>query len=276
MSEEGKSLTDTLMDKICRVQEILLTPFGEWSAIATEPTTLKDLYWGYIIPLAAIGPIASVFGVSFVGISGGSGVMYRLPLLPSLSMELVSYLCSLVGIFLLAVFVMLLAPAFGGQRDLIKALKLIAYSYTPAWLASFLYLAPDFALFGILFGFYGVYLLYVGLPILMSSTEDEAATAGFTVIIAICAAVVGITSDAIGTKSYGLTMSSFRKQVEQIQRTMGPEAAQPREVAKPQERARSTDRTRAVEQPPPRRTQPGDQTYEVPEIPEEIPHFMRR
>lgn len=276
MSEERKSLMNTLMDKICRVQEILLTPFGEWSAIATEPTSVKDLYWGYIIPLAAIGPIASVFGVSFVGISGGSGVMYRLPLLPSLSMEFVSYLCSLVGIFLLAVLVMLLAPVFGGKRDLTKALKLIAYSYTPVWLASFLYLAPDFALFGILFGFYGVYLLYIGLPVLMDSTNDEAATAGFAVLIAIGAAAVGITSDAIGTKSYGLTMSSFRKQVEQIQRTMGPEPAQPRERARPPERARSAERTRPIEQPPPRRPQPGDQTYEVPEIPEEIPHSMRR
>jgi hypothetical protein len=165
----------------------------------------------------------------------------------------------------------LLAPVFGGKRDLLSALKLIAYSYTPAWLASFLYLAPDFVLFGILFGFYGVYLLYVGLPILMDSANDEAVTAGFAVLIAIAAAAVGITSDAIGAKSYSLTMSSFRKQVEQIQRTMGPEPAQPRARARPPERAR------AVEQPlPPRRTQPGDQTYEVPEIPEEIPHFLRR
>ncbi len=42
-----------------RVKGILLTPKTEWPAIASEPTTVADLYKGYIIWLAAIPPLFS-------------------------------------------------------------------------------------------------------------------------------------------------------------------------------------------------------------------------
>ena len=44
---------------IARVKAILLTPKTEWPVIAGEPTTVADLYKGYIVWLAAIPPLAA-------------------------------------------------------------------------------------------------------------------------------------------------------------------------------------------------------------------------
>src|SRR3712207_8098540 len=41
---------------------------SEWEVIDVEPTTVADLYKGYIVPLAAIGPVAQAIGFSVFGI----------------------------------------------------------------------------------------------------------------------------------------------------------------------------------------------------------------
>src|SRR6266704_1281620 len=45
-----------------RAKNILLKPNAEWPVIAAETTSTGKLYTGYIVPLAAIGPIASIIG----------------------------------------------------------------------------------------------------------------------------------------------------------------------------------------------------------------------
>ena len=42
-----------------RVKNILLSPKTEWERIDAEPATVKGLYTGYAMILAAIGPIAA-------------------------------------------------------------------------------------------------------------------------------------------------------------------------------------------------------------------------
>ena len=49
---------DRAMALVDRVKNILLTPREEWQVIDAEPTTPAELYKEYIIPLAAIGPVA--------------------------------------------------------------------------------------------------------------------------------------------------------------------------------------------------------------------------
>jgi hypothetical protein len=57
------------MSIVERVKKILLQPKSEWQIIAAETTTIAKLYKGYIVPLVAIGPVASIIGMSVVGIS---------------------------------------------------------------------------------------------------------------------------------------------------------------------------------------------------------------
>jgi hypothetical protein len=49
---------ETPMNLVDRVKRILLAPRAEWAVIDNEPTTPAQLFTGYAMPLAAIGPIA--------------------------------------------------------------------------------------------------------------------------------------------------------------------------------------------------------------------------
>jgi hypothetical protein len=55
---------------------------------------------------------------------------------------IVSFVLSLVMVFLLALIVDALAPTFGGTKSQINALKLVAYSATAGWVASIATVIP--------------------------------------------------------------------------------------------------------------------------------------
>ena len=57
------------MNLIQRATNIILKPKSEWQVIAEEPAATAELYRGYVMPLAAIGPIAQFIGVSLIGVS---------------------------------------------------------------------------------------------------------------------------------------------------------------------------------------------------------------
>jgi hypothetical protein len=169
-----------------RVKRILLTPKEEWQVIDTEPATLASLYTGYIIPLAAIGPVAqaigySVFGVSFLGTT------YRTPMGSAITGAIVTFALTLVGVYVLALVIDALAPTFNGTRNQIQALKVATYSSTASWLAGIFALIPGLRVLGIL-GLYSLYLLYLGLPGLMKSPAEKAL--GYTVVVIIAAIVL--------------------------------------------------------------------------------------
>src|SRR2546430_4398016 len=45
-----------------RAQRLLLQPAQEWAAIAGEFTNAGTIYWRFLAPMAAIGPIAATAG----------------------------------------------------------------------------------------------------------------------------------------------------------------------------------------------------------------------
>jgi hypothetical protein len=163
-------------------KEILLHPKQEWRVIDGEPETVGGLYRKYIVPLAAIGPAAAFIGMSVFGLRVPFVGRYRMPVGSALASGIVRYVLALVGVFVLAVIIDALAPRFGGTSNRIQALKIAAYGSTAAWLAGAFALVPALAILGVL-GFYSLYLVYLGLPILMKTPEEKA--------VAYTAAVVG-------------------------------------------------------------------------------------
>jgi len=178
-----------------RVKNILLKPNAEWPVIAAETTSTAKLYTGYICPLAAIGPIASIIGMSLVGIDVGFLGTVRTPILSSVSYAVVAFILALVGVFVLGLIIDALAPTFSGQKNRCQALKVAAYSYTPAWLAGILGVIPMLSLLGVVAALYGLYLLYLGLPVLMKAPKEKAV--GYTAVVVICAIVLGVVLGAI-------------------------------------------------------------------------------
>ena len=176
-----------------RVKAILLQPRAEWPVIESEATGIASIYKSYILPLAAIGPVAGfihavVFGNSFFGIT------HRPSFLSALSTAVVSYIFTLIGVFLMALVIDFLAPRFGGTANRTNAFKLAAYSATAAWVAGAFQLIPGLGMLTLL-GLYGLYLLYVGIPVMMKAPEDKAVI--YTVAILAVGFVAGMIFSVI-------------------------------------------------------------------------------
>jgi len=174
------------MALVDRVKNILLTPRTEWQVIDAEQTTPAELYKQYIVPLAAVGPVASAIGALAFGYRG-FGLNYRPPVGTVLSSAVVTYLLTLGGVYVLALIIDALAPNFGGVKDQMQALKVAAYSSTASWVVGIFGLIPAMSVLGIL-GLYSLYLLYLGLPVLMKSPAEKAM--GYTAVVIIAAIVL--------------------------------------------------------------------------------------
>ncbi len=186
------------MNFIERVKGILLRPKEEWQTIAGETTTVADLYKNYVIPLAAIGPIASVIGMSIVGLSLPFVGTVRIPITTSIGSAVLHYILTLAGVYILALIIDALAPSFSGEKNLTQAFKVAVYSYTPGWVVGIFSIIPLLSVLGIL-GLYGLYLLYLGLPVLMKSPQEK--SVGYTIAV-IAAAIVIFVAIGIVSRAF--------------------------------------------------------------------------
>ena len=157
------------MKIIERAMNMLFRPKQEWPVVAAEPTTVGTLYRQWIAPLAAIQPVASVIGLTVVGISLPIVGTYRMPLGEALRNAIFSYVITLVAVYVLALLIDWLAPGFGGTQNRVQALKLTAFAFTPVWLAGVLALMPWSTVLTIGAVIYSLCLLYKGLPVLMQA-----------------------------------------------------------------------------------------------------------
>ena len=89
------------MNIVERAKSILLSPRPTWEVIDTEQTDTASLYTGYLMILAAIPAVCGFIGMSIIGM-GMFGVSMRVPFLAGLANMLVSYVLSLVGVYVLA------------------------------------------------------------------------------------------------------------------------------------------------------------------------------
>jgi hypothetical protein len=166
------------MNLIDRVKGILVEPRNEWVKIASEAATPQSLYTGWIMILAAIGPLALLVS------------------LHSIQIAIAQYVLALIVTFVLALIVDALAPSFGGTKDFVASLKLTAYSYTAAWLAGIFNLIGMLGgVIGLLATIYAFYTFYLGAPVLKKASPEKAVQ--FTVIIVLCGIVLGVLAGLV-------------------------------------------------------------------------------
>jgi hypothetical protein len=167
-----------------RITNILTKPKEEWPVIAGESATISSLYTGYIVLLAAIPVIASFIKMSIIGTTVFVTTV-RVGIATGLIGAIVQYVLTLGGIYLSAFIIEKLAPNFQSEGDTVQAMKLVAYAYTPAWVAGVFNLLPIIGILGLLAGgIYSIYLFYIGLPIVMRTPQDK------VIVYMIVAAVV--------------------------------------------------------------------------------------
>lgn len=180
---------------VARVKAILMQTTATWDVIDTEPATVGGLYRGYIIPLAAIGPICQFLHNLLFGLGVPGLISIRLsPIWLGVDL-IVSYVFSLAIIYVFALIIDALAPNFGGTKNQIQAFKVAAYAPTAGWIAAVMLLVPLLGILAVLGGLYSLYLLYRGLPRLMKTPEDKALP--YTAVVIVAGLVVGIVAGAV-------------------------------------------------------------------------------
>jgi len=174
-----------------RAKNMILAPRHEWEVIAPEASSIAQLYAGYIVPMSIFAAVMTFVHVSVIGVRVPFAGLVRSPMTSGLTSAVIGAAFGLVGVYIYSFIVNALAPTFGGVRDSRQAMKIAAYSLTPAWLSTVLALSPVLAtLLQFLAGCYGIYVLYLGLPVLMRSPRERAV--GYTASVVICCIVVGI------------------------------------------------------------------------------------
>jgi|ERR1700688_913003 len=179
---------------IQRVQAILMKPKDTWAVIGAEPASINGLYSGYIVPLAAIPAIAGFIGLSLIGTTV-FGVTYHTPIVAGIVRAVLVYVFTLVGCYIGAVIAEMLAPSFGGVKDRVQGLKLVAYAYTPSWILGIIAILPILSPVVILGSLYGLYLLYLGVGPTMKVPEDKAIV--YTIVLVVAMVVISLVIFAV-------------------------------------------------------------------------------
>ncbi len=183
-----------------RVKAIILKPKDEWPKIAGESTSSGDLLTRYVMPLAAIGPVASFLGGQVFGY-GALGISVKPGLMGGLGTLVTSYVLALVGIIALAFIADFLAPKFGGEANRTKAFRLVAYGATASMVAGVFGLVPALSIFGLL-GLYSLYLLFTGAAPLMKVPQDKVLP--FTVVTVLAGIALNLVVGALSVSAMGL------------------------------------------------------------------------
>jgi hypothetical protein len=126
-----------------------------------------------------------------------------------------SFVFGLIGLFVAALIIYSLAPAFGAKRDLTQALKAAVYSSTPGCVASVFSLLPALGtLIGLVMMVYAIYVLYLGLVPVMSTPKERAA--GYTAAIVVVGILLGLLLGALGAVvggvGHGAALGAFGSQ----------------------------------------------------------------
>jgi hypothetical protein len=186
-----------------RVINIVKSPATEWPVIAAETGDVGSLYKDYIMPLAAIPPVAQFIGLSLIGASMPFVGYYRRPMGQGISAMVLSYVFALAAVYICAMVIEGLAPKFKSSGTRFDALKLVAYASTPGWVGAVFYIIPGLSIIAMLASLYGIYVFYLGLPVMLKTPSDQVVP--FMIVSAL---VIIVVSLVLGTFATALTVGS--------------------------------------------------------------------
>lgn len=173
---------------ITRLKNLLFSPAAEWTVIRNEQLAAVLVYLKYVIWVAALTPLGFLLG------------FFRLQVPLNFRAALLTYVILLIAVEGTANLAHLLAPAFSSHKDLNRALKLVAFGFTPVYVAGLLLFVPLFGAILWLIGIvYAAYLIHLGLPLVLATPADKAFPFMLT-IVAIFAAflfLLALLTDAV-------------------------------------------------------------------------------
>lgn len=190
------------MNLVERAKNIILKPKDEWIVIDQEDTSVTTLIVTYLFPLALIPAIAAFIGYGVIGVAFFGPVLSW-----GIKQAIISFISTIIGAYISAMIIDILAPNFGSTKDFRKAMQLVVYAYTPVMLAGAFQAIPVLGILGII-GLYGLYLLYIGIKPMMK-TPDDKVTVYFVVSLLVMIAVYFILGAILTMILIGKTYSTL-------------------------------------------------------------------
>jgi hypothetical protein len=188
-------------DLVARAKNMIFAPASEWPVIALEPATVGSMYQGYVMPLAAIPPLATLIGMILFYHFGFGG---------ALLLAIVSYVLSLIGVYVMAWIAAKLAPMFGGSDSIEAGMKLVGYGLTAAWVGGIFHIIPALGVISLLFSIYCIYVLYTGVTPMMNVPQGRAIGYLLALIVAMIVVFIVIAFVAGAVAGVGFMGSGLR------------------------------------------------------------------
>lgn len=185
-----------------RAFAIVCKPRVTWRAIASEPTSVVAFALAYVVPLAALGPIATYVALRVIGVHVATGETYHASIGLALREAASSFGFALGGVALIAMLLSALAPRFALERSFARSFRIAAYALTPVWLAGLTLLAPQLTLALPLAAIYAFVLLVYGIEIVLGARRRPATI--FAAVVIGCALASGFVFGATAAVVRGI------------------------------------------------------------------------
>lgn len=189
------------MNLVDRAKNIILKPKDEWALIDQEQTSVATISATYLFPLALIPAIAAFIGYGVIGVAFFGPILSW-----GIKMAIISFISTMVGVYISAMIIDILAPNFGSVKDFRKTMQLVVYAYTPVMIAGAFQAIPALGILGIV-GLYGLYLLYIGIKPMMKTPDDKVTiyfVVSLLVIVAVYVIIGAILSAILIGKTYSM------------------------------------------------------------------------
>jgi hypothetical protein len=193
--------------------DLVKSPASVMTAYRDSDTPLNSLMIHYVAVLAIVPFVAILIGdlwyyglFGYLGFLGFGGYGY------AILSAILTYVLDIVAVFVVGFVTWKLAPSFGTTTTQVRATRLAAYAFTPAFLISILNIIPFIGVLSILGFLYGLYILYLGLPIMLNTPKDKALTYVIVVVVVtlivyfVIAAIIGTITALVFLHGLGFVL----------------------------------------------------------------------
>jgi len=155
------------MKIVHQAKNLIINPKGTMFKLKDEQFTMKDIII-YLAIVAAPTFLGMLIGYGFFW-WGGAGQLLGY----AFAMAVITYILSIVGVIVFGFLLNALAGNFKSKQNKMQALKLVSYAATPWLLLGIVNIYPVIGLIALLGGIYGLYILYLGIPIFMETPKEQ-------------------------------------------------------------------------------------------------------
>jgi hypothetical protein len=156
-----------IMKTVNQAKDLVFNPKGTMEKLKKEKVETKDV----IMYLAIVGLptfLGVLIGYGFLWI-GFTGTLLGY----AFALAIITYILSIIGIMVFGFILNALAKNFKTKENKMQAMKLVSYAATPWLLLGIANIFPAASIISLLGGLYGLYILYLGIPILMETPKDQ-------------------------------------------------------------------------------------------------------